>query len=58
VRPHLDVGIAGYGFWQVTLDSGADLPDVLRELHVSAYGPGARDRRLHRSRPGAGVDAL
>jgi hypothetical protein len=40
VRPYLDVGLAGYGFWQVTLDEGADLPMVLRGLHDTAYGAG------------------
>jgi hypothetical protein len=40
VRPYLDVGLAGYGFWQVTPDSGADLPRVLRGLRDTAYGAG------------------
>ncbi len=40
VRPYLDVGLAGYGFWQVTLDSGAALPPVLRGLRDTAYGAG------------------
>jgi len=40
VRPYLDVGLAGYGYWQVTLDSGADLPKLLRGLRDTAYGAG------------------
>jgi hypothetical protein len=40
VRPYLDVGAAGYGYWQVTLDRGADLPPVLRGLRDTAYGAG------------------
>ena len=40
VRPYLDVGVAAYGFWQVTLDRGADLPRVLRGLRDTAFGAG------------------
>jgi hypothetical protein len=40
VRPYLDVGVAGYGFWQVTLDRGNDLPQVLRAMRDTAYGAG------------------
>jgi hypothetical protein len=40
VRPYLDVGFAGYGFWQVTLDSGTGLPPALRGLRDTACGAG------------------
>ena len=40
VRPYLDVGLAGYGFWQLTFDTGADLPKSLRGLRDTAYGAG------------------
>jgi hypothetical protein len=40
LRPYLDVGVAGYGFRQVTLDSGTDLPQALRGLRDIAYGAG------------------
>ena len=40
VRPYLDVGVAAYGFWQATLDRGADLPLALRGLRDTACGAG------------------
>ncbi len=36
----LQVGVAGYGLWQVRDDSGADLPPVLRGVRERAYGVG------------------
>lgn len=36
----VDVGIAGYGLWQVTDDSGGDLPDVLRGARERVFGLG------------------
>jgi len=36
----LEAGVAGYGLWQVTDNSGSDLPDALRGLHERAVGIG------------------
>lgn len=35
-----DVGLAGYGLWQVRDDRGADLPDSLRGARTRAFGLG------------------
>jgi hypothetical protein len=40
VRAWADAGVAGYALWQVTDDSGADLPDVLRGARERAFGLG------------------
>jgi hypothetical protein len=36
----LDIGLAGYALWQVTDDTGSDLPAVLRGARDRAYGLG------------------
>lgn len=36
----LDVGVAGYGFWQVAADTGSDLPASLRGIREYAVGVG------------------
>jgi len=36
----LEVGVAGYGLWQVRPDRGADLPPVLRGARDRVYGVG------------------
>jgi hypothetical protein len=35
-----EIGVAGYALWQVTDDTGSDLPDVLRGARDRAYGLG------------------
>lgn len=36
----VDIGIAGYGLWQVTDDSGSDLPEILRGARERVFGLG------------------
>jgi hypothetical protein len=36
----VDVGVAGYAVWQVTDDTGSELPDVLRGARERAFGLG------------------
>jgi hypothetical protein len=36
----VSVGVAGYALWQVTDDSGSDLPAILRGARDTAYGAG------------------
>jgi hypothetical protein len=36
----LEVGIAGYALWQITDDSGGDLPPILRGVRDQVYGLG------------------
>lgn len=40
VRRVVDVGVAGYGLWQLTDDSGTALPAVLRGARDRTYGVG------------------
>jgi hypothetical protein len=36
----VDVGVAGYALWQVTDDTGSDLPDVFRDARERVFGLG------------------
>jgi hypothetical protein len=49
----VDIGMVGYALWQITDDTGRDLPPVLRGAHDRIYGLGAElELRIPEARAG------